>query len=146
MKFLIHLIHFQFLLSCILELFQLIEVINMNNLFKDLPWSTIRILRYIVKSYNLGTPVDSLKIRKHFKLEVGKEQPTLELLKHYKYIDSVNGFYKGPGIYQFRITAKALSSFESFGENLIVFFLSSCIIPTIVSIVTTVIVNVLIKR
>lgn len=68
----------------------------MNNLFKDLPWSTIRILRYIVKSYRLNTPVDSLTVRTHFKLKVGEEQPALELLKRHDYIDRVNGFYDGP--------------------------------------------------
>ncbi|MQM82980.1 hypothetical protein FIU74_08615 [Lactobacillus buchneri] len=35
MKFLIHLIHFQFWLSCILDLSQLIEVINMEKSFDD---------------------------------------------------------------------------------------------------------------
>lgn len=114
----------------------------MNNLFKDLPWSTIRILRYIVKSYILNTPVDSLTVRTHFKLKVGEEQPAFELLKRHDYIDRVNGFYDGPGIYQFRITAKALTAFESFGESLIMFVLSSFIIPALVSIA----VNILIKR
>lgn len=118
----------------------------MNNIFKELPWSTIRVLRYIVHEYNHEHDVDALEIRKHFNFELLREQRHLELLFNKGFIDSLGAFYNGSGIYMFRLTAKSLTFFESFSETLIIFLLSSFAVPAIISVITTVITNSLLKK
>ncbi len=111
----------------------------MNNIFNQLPWSTVRVLKYIVKEFNRKHPVDALKIRNHFDFDNLKEQQHLELLESYGFIDNIGYFVDSPAIYKFRVTAKSLTAFESFREALIIFLLSSFAIPAIVSVITTLI-------
>lgn len=79
----------------------------MNNIFKELPWSTIRVLKYIVKEYKKGNFVGSLDIRKHFNFQKYEEQKHLELLKKHGFIDNTGNFFDNPAINRFRVTAKA---------------------------------------
>lgn len=118
----------------------------MNNFFKEIPWSTIRVLGYIVHEYNRDNFVDAIAIRKHFKFKVLREQRHLEALLKRGYIDNVGTFYNKPGIFNFRVTAKALTSFESLGEMLLIFLISSFLIPAVVAVVATLITNALIGK
>jgi len=118
----------------------------MNNIFKELPWSTIRVLKYIVEEYNCERSVDALTIRKHFNFDKFKEEQHLELLRDSGYIDNIGFFVDSSAIYKFRITAKSLTAFESFGESLLIFLLSSFAIPAIVAVITTLIANSLITK
>ena len=105
----------------------------MNNVFKEIPWSTIKVLKFIVDSYDSGEFVDAIDIRKHFKFKALDEQRPLEILEQTGFIDHIGVFYGGSGIYKFRVTAKALTAFESFKELLIIYLLSGVIIPATVS-------------
>ncbi len=118
----------------------------MHNIFKELPWSTIRVLKYIVKEYKEENFVGSLEIRKHFKFKKYEEQKHLELLKKHGFIDNTGNFFDHPGINRFRLTAKAWTSVEMFSESLIIFLVSSFVIPATISTLTTLIANYLIKK
>lgn len=118
----------------------------MNNIFKNLPWSTIRVLKYIVQEYKNDRFVDALDIRKHFHYKHMEEQHHLELLKQQDFIDRTGSFFNSSGVYTFRVTAKAWTALESFGESLTIFIFSSFVIPAIVSLITTLLISALTKK
>lgn len=120
-------------------------MIGMNNVFKEIPWSTIKVLKFIVNNYDSGVFVDAIDIRKHFKFKVLEEQRTLEILELEGFIDHTASFFGGHGIYKFRVTAKALTAFESFKELLIIYLLSGVAIPATVSVIVTLLTNLLLK-
>lgn len=113
----------------------------MKNIFKELPWSVIRILRYIVKCSKSGKRVDALTIRSKFKFDILEEQKYLEILKNYKYIDNIGAFYGGHGIFTFRPTAKAITSFEAFNELIVLYTISSITVPALVSFLVSLLTN-----
>lgn len=112
----------------------------MNNVFNELPWSVIKVLRYIVKCYNNSVSVDAISIREHFNFRILQEQPYLEILEKKGFIDNTNRFPDGgPWINGFRVTAKSLTAFESFKETIAIYLISSMIVPALLSIVVTLI-------
>lgn len=113
----------------------------MKNIFKELPWSVIKILKYIVKCYKSGQKVNAITIRSKFNLGCLGEQPYLELLSQYGYIDHLGTFVEGHKIYTFRPTAKAITSFEAFTELTILYFISSVAVPAVVSFTVSIITN-----
>ncbi|TWW13939.1 hypothetical protein LABALGNA3A7_01830 [Dellaglioa algida] len=119
----------------------------MNNILKEIPWSHIKIFKYILKEYKSGHNVDAIDIRNHFNMKATKEQPYLELLKLNNFINNTGSFFENSyTIYTFSITTKALVAFESVTENIIIFLFSSLIVPALISIIAAVITTLLIKK
>lgn len=113
----------------------------MKNIFKELPWSVIRVLKYIVKCRKSGKKVDAITIRSKFNLGRLEEQPYLELLWLYGYIDNIGHFSEGNKIFTFRLTAKAITSFEAFTELTVLYFVSSVAVPALVSFIVSILTN-----
>lgn len=70
-----------------------------------------------------------------------EEQPYLELLFQYGYIDTIGSFYEGKKIFTFRPTAKAITSFEAFTELTVLYFVSSVAVPAVVSFIVSILTN-----
>lgn len=113
----------------------------MKNIFKELPWSVIRVLKYIVKCHKSGKKVNAITIRSKFNFGRLEEQPYLELLCQYGYIDHIGHFYEDKKIFTFRPTAKAITSFEAFTELTVLYFVSSVAVPAVVSLIVSILTN-----
>ena len=113
----------------------------MKNIFKELPWSVIKVLKYIVKCYKTDQKVNAITIRSKFNFGVLEEQPYLELLSQYGYIDHLGTFREGFKIYTFRPTAKAITSFEAFTELTVLYLISSVAVPAVVSFIVSILTN-----
>lgn len=113
----------------------------MKNIFKELPWSVIRVLKYIVKCHKSGKKVNAITIRSKFNLGRLEEQPYLELLSKYGYIDHIGTFSEGFKIYSFRPTTKAITSLEAFTELTILYLISSVAVPAVVSFIVSILTN-----
>ena len=107
------------------------------NIFNELPFSTIRVLHFIVKKYKSNESFDASVITKELlKNDTDKTEAHLSLLLDKKYISDPGSYWGSPYIYKFSLAPKGVVAFQSLWFPLISFLFKHVGIPIFVAWIT----------